>query len=134
MTSHRETFLRWVVLLNGTVLLVSGLLLATMPEWFYSNLAPFSPFNRHFAGDAGIFSAALGACLLLAARNPLDSPALVGIGAGAAIGHAINHLYDHWLEAGELSHLIQDSHFLTDMPLFILAGLSLLTLLALRSR
>lgn len=134
MTGRRDVLLRWAVLLNGTTLLATGLLLATQPAWFYTHLAPFSPYNRHFATDAGIFSAALGACLLLAARNPRASPALAGIGAGASVGHAVNHLYDHWREAGELSRLLRNPHVLTDIPLFVLAGLSLFVLVALRPR
>lgn len=134
MTGRGEPFLRWAVFLNGTVLLITGLLLALWPEWFYTHLAPFPPLNRHYARDAGVFSAALGACLLLAARNPLGSPTVVGIGVAASVGHAANHVYDHWREAGELSRLLHDPHILSDMPLVVLAVLNLLALMALRSR
>ena len=130
----QERFLSAVVGLNGAVLLLSGLALAVVPEWFYTHLAPFPPFNRHFAGDAGIFSAALGAALLGTARQVRPPGAVVMIGAAASLWHALNHMYDHWRDSGSLSHLLESGHAWRDLPLLLLGGVTLLVLGAARLR
>ncbi|AHX26548.1 hypothetical protein DEDE109153_15330 [Deinococcus deserti] len=132
--SRQERFLSVVVALNGLVLLLTGLTLAVVPEWFYTHLAPFAPFNRHFAGDAGIFSAALGGILLVAARQVRALGPVVVIGAAASLWHALNHMYDHWQISGSLSHLLDTNHAWKDLSLVLLAGLTLWTLTVSRSR
>lgn len=135
MSHWEEMFLRAVLILNGGLLLLAGLLLAVSPEWFFVHLAPFPPFNRHFAGDAGIFSAGFGACLLLAARRPRQNRALVLIGTAASVWHTANHLYDHLRGADGLAHLFSHGRpLLLDLPLFVTAVLLLLALPVLRPR
>jgi len=124
----QERFLSGVMGLNGAVLLLSGLALAVVPEWFYTHLAPFPPFNRHFTGDAGIFSAALGAVLLVAARSVQRPGPVVVIGAVASMWHALNHMYDHWRDSGSLGHLLESGHAWRDLPLLLLGGVTLLAL------
>lgn len=120
-------FLHAIVFLNGVLLLVTGLMLAFNPAWFYT-LASFGPFNRHFMGDAGIFSAGLGGMLLLALRHLPDSQGLILIGSLTALWHGLNHAYDHWCEQGT-AHLLSDGMFWRDSGLMVLGGLSLLALL-----
>lgn len=124
-------FLSGVIFLNGIVLLAAGLVLAFSPEWFYTHLAPFPPFNRHFAGDAGIFSAGLGAVALVVYRRPSQYKPVVLIVGLASVWHSANHLYDH-LRGDGLAHLFHDAHFWQDFPLLLLGLLTLLALYVLR--
>lgn len=126
--TRQERFLSAVVGLNGGLMLLSGLTLAVVPDWFYTHVAPFAPFNRHFAGDAGIFSAALGAVLLVSARSVQMPGPVVVIGAVASMWHALNHMYDHWRDSGSLGHLLGSGHAWRDLPLLLLGGATLLAL------
>lgn len=128
-----ERFLSGVVFLNGLVMLSTGLALTLNPAWFYIHLAPFPPFNRHFASDAGIFSASLGAVLLLVYRRPSQYKPVVLVAGLASVWHSANHLYDHLRGAG-WAHLFHNSHFWRDFPLLLLGLLTLLTLPVLRFR
>ncbi|UBV45224.1 hypothetical protein LAJ19_20695 (plasmid) [Deinococcus taeanensis] len=124
--SWQERLLSVMVGLNGVVLLVTGLSLAVVPDWFYTHLAPFPPFNCHYAGDAGIFSAALGGILLVATPQVRILRPVVAIGTAASLGHALNHMYDHWRDSSLHHHLLHPSHAMKDLSLVLLAGLTLL--------
>ena len=92
--STRTRAARLVVAVNGGVNLLTGLTLLFAPRWFYENVADFPPFNRHFLGDIGALTLALGFGLVMAARNPRGHRGLIGIGALGGLIHAVNHLYD----------------------------------------
>lgn len=129
--SIAERFLRVTLLLNGLLLFVTGVILAVNPAWFYT-LAPFAPFNRHFMGDAGIFSAGLGAVLLWTARAPLNHQPFVLIGSLAAVWHGLNHAYDH-IQEGGLAHALREVVFWRDGGLLLLGLMSLVALAWARS-
>jgi hypothetical protein len=85
---------RGVIALVGVLDVGAALGLLLAPEWFYSTIAEFPPFNRHYAGDAGAFLLGIGAALIVAASDPIRYRALLFIGVGVSWLHAVNHLYD----------------------------------------
>jgi len=102
---------------NGGFNLLTGLALLFAPRWFYTNVADFPPFNRHFLGDIGAFTLALGFGLLVAARNLQPHRGLIGIGALGSLVHVVNHLYDDLVvERGASLHWLTNT-----VPLLILA-------------
>jgi hypothetical protein len=40
------------------------------PRWFYDNIGPYPPFNRHYEADLGTFLIPLGIAMVIGARNP----------------------------------------------------------------
>ena len=85
---------RGVIAVVGLLDIAAALALLVAPEWFYTTVAEFPPFNRHYAGDAGAFLLGIGLALVLAARDPRRYVALLLIGVAVSWLHAINHLYD----------------------------------------
>jgi hypothetical protein len=85
---------RGVIAFVGLLDIGAALALLVVPEWFYTTVAEFPPFNRHYAGDAGAFLLGIGLALVLAARDPRRYVALLLIGVTVSWLHAINHLYD----------------------------------------
>ncbi|HET7767166.1 MAG TPA: NmrA family NAD(P)-binding protein, partial [Chloroflexota bacterium] len=99
---------RWIVALNGLFYVLAGAALLWATEWFYENVGHFPPFNRHYAGDAGAFSLALGLGLLWAARSLRRHRAIVVTALIASVLHTLNHGYDHLLEGATASHWLSD--------------------------
>lgn len=94
----------------GLSLLVPGVVLLSAPSFFYRSLADFPPFNRHFMGDAGAFSLALGVGILLTLRNPVAHKLLIGVTALGNTIHVFNHLYDDLIvDGGNLRHLLTNT-------------------------
>jgi predicted anti-sigma-YlaC factor YlaD len=104
---NTPAFTRFAVIFNGVLMVLTALLLLFAPEFFYNAVADYAPFNRHFLGDIGAFSMALGVGLLLAARDPYKHPLIIGAAALGNLLHVLNHAYDdlfverlttqHWL-------------------------------------
>jgi len=115
--TFRQSFIRFVVILNGFANLFSGLALLFAPQWFFDSVADFQPFNRHFLGDVGAFILPLGIGLLIAARDPRKYRTLIGLAALGNILHIINHLYDDLvIERGATLHWLTNT-----LPLLVLA-------------
>ena len=74
--------------------MATGIALLFAPHWFYEHVGDFAPYNRHYAGDTGAFSLAIGLGLLAAARRPARHALAVAVGAVAALVHSANHAYD----------------------------------------
>jgi hypothetical protein len=87
-------FAQVVIAVAGISNLLAGAALLFAPEWFYTNIGNFPPFNRHYAGDLGTFLLPLGAGLLWAARNPAKHVGIIAVGAAGNLLHSLNHLYD----------------------------------------
>ena len=114
---NARSIARFIVLLNGVLNTLTGLVILTAPKWFYDSVADFPPFNRHFLGDVGAFTLAIGVGLLIAARAPGSHTGLVGVGALGSLAHAFNHLYDDLLvERGTTLHWLNNT-----LPLMVLA-------------
>jgi hypothetical protein len=111
---------RAVLVANGLTHLLTGFALMFAPQWFFDNVAAFSPYNRHFMGDIGVFVFPLGVGLLWAARDPSRHKGLIGVAAAGGALHAINHLYDD-SAAGQLT----PQFFSNTLPLAALAILLL---------
>jgi hypothetical protein len=98
---------RFAVIFNGILMTLTAGLLLFAPNFFYTAIADYPPFNRHFLGDIGAFSLPLGIGLLLAARQPYKHPLIIGAAALGNLVHVLNHAYDdllvdrlatqHWL-------------------------------------
>jgi uncharacterized protein YjeT (DUF2065 family) len=111
---------RLMLLYCGLSLLLPGLVLIGAPNFFYQALADFAPFNRHFMGDAGSFSLALGIGVLLALRNPAAHRLLIGVTALGNTIHVCNHLYDDLIvDGGNLRHLLTNTAPLLLMSLLL---------------
>ncbi|MEP7198255.1 MAG: hypothetical protein ABI874_00445 [Chloroflexota bacterium] len=83
-----------ILVAAGLGYLLIGLTQLLAPQWFFTNVGNFPPFNRHYVGDLGAFTLPLGVGLLFAARAPRQHRSLIGVGAGISTLHALNHLYD----------------------------------------
>jgi hypothetical protein len=116
--ASRTLFAPVVVLMAGLGYTFAGVALLFAPAWFFQNIGPFPPFNRHYAGDVGAFVLPLGIGLLLAARNPSKHRALLGATTGGSVLHALNHMYDAVIEQAPLSHWLVDT-----LPLLVLGVL-----------
>lgn len=90
---------RAAILVSGLFYALTGFALTFAPEWFFTTIAHYPPFNRHFTGDLGAFTLALGVALLWAARNPAQHRGLIGYAVLASLLHALNHTYDDLLLA-----------------------------------
>jgi hypothetical protein len=67
------------------------------PVWFFDNIGPYPPFNRHYEGDTGSFTLVLGLVLLWAVREPARYRAMIAaVGIGSLV-HAINHVVDDFV-------------------------------------
>jgi hypothetical protein len=91
--SRRERLPRFAAALGGFTLVLLGLWAMVGPEGFFTAIAMFEPYNRHFLQDLGAFQLGLGAVLLLAAFVTSDALAagLIGVGIGAG-AHVASHL------------------------------------------
>ncbi|MFL5735623.1 MAG: DUF6632 domain-containing protein [Chloroflexia bacterium] len=113
-TDRTYTLIQVVLAVAGAFYILTGLALLGVPEWFFQNIGNFPPFNRHYAGDLGTFTLALGLGLLVAARDPAKHRLLVGVAALASILHALNHGYDDLTGASPATRLLADT-----LPLLI---------------
>ena len=98
---------RVIIVGVGLFNVLAGLALLFAPQWFFTNVAPFEPFNRHFMGDIGAFILPIGVGMVYAVFQPRHH-ALIGLGLAANWVHTLNHLYDSlWLER-DLEHFLRD--------------------------
>jgi len=89
-----DRLVRAAVLVLAAFWLGSGIWLMAAPHSFYTVLAKFPPYNRHFMHDAGVFSCGLGVCLL---GTLVWSDALSVVLGGVAVAsvlHVGSHLVD----------------------------------------
>jgi len=90
----------------GVVTLAAGLWALVAPHSFFSSVATFPPYNRHFVHDLGAFQIGLGVGLLAALRwSDALLVALVGftVAAGA---HFVSHVLDHNLGGHTATDLV----------------------------
>ena len=123
------TLIRVIVAIAGVFYALTGLALLFAPEWFFQNIGNFPPFNRHYAGDLGTFTLALGAGLLLASRDPAKHRLLIGVAAAASVLHSLNHAYDDAQAPSPVTRLLIDT-----LPLFIFGLLLALAYYGLTAR
>ena len=114
----RRALATLVVALVGANYVLSGAALLVAPEWFFANVGPYPPFNRHYLGDLGAFLLPLGVGLLVAARHPARHATVLAVAVGASALHALNHLYDAVVQGAPLAHWLADT-----APLLLLAAL-----------
>lgn len=118
----RMTLIRVMVAVAGIFYALAGLTLLVAPVWFFYNIGPFPPYNRHYEGDVGAFLLPLGLGLLWAARNPFAHRLLIRVAGAASLLHALNHVYDDAQAAVPITHLLTDA-----LPLVVFAVLLILT-------
>ena len=115
-TSLRLSIAQIAVGIMGVIYVLTGLALLFLPQWFFQNIGPFPPYNRHYEGDVGSFLLALGIGLVIAARDPARHRLLIAVAALGSLIHVFNHLYDD-VQLGEtLLHQITD---LAPLVLFV---------------
>ena len=113
----------WVRVVIGVVgvgYLLTGLALILAPQWFFDNVGPFAPFNRHYEGDLGTFILPTGLGLLAAARQPARHRLFLAVAAGASLLHAGNHLYDALTGTTPAGRVLQDTGPLVALGLLLL--------------
>ncbi len=89
----RIAFVQGTLAAGGVFYILAGIALLVAPVWFLETVGPFAPFNRHYMGDAGSFSLAIGIGLLLAAREPLRNRVMLIAGVVGTLIHTANHAY-----------------------------------------
>jgi hypothetical protein len=119
---NRRTLTRLMVAVGGIFYALAGLALLVAPVWFFYNIGPFPPYNRHYEGDVGAFLLPLGLALLWAARDPFAHRLLIRYAGAASLLHALNHVYDDAQAAVPVTHLLTDA-----LPLVVFAVLLILT-------
>ena len=113
----RARLARGLIALAGAAYMLTGLAQLFAPQWFFDNVGNFPPFNRHYVGDLGAFTLALGVGMLAAARDPVRHRLLIGVAALGSVVHALNHVYDDWLSADlTAAHLLSQT-----LPLALIA-------------
>ncbi len=103
----------------------AGAALLVAPEWFYTNVGEFPPFNRHYAGDAGAFLLPIGVGLLFAAGKPRRFGSILALGLAATWLHALNHGYDAVVNAGQGQASILDAGMILGMAFALTLGVIL---------
>ena len=119
---NRMLLTRLMVAVGGIFYALAGLALLVAPVWFFYNIGPFPPYNRHYEGDVGAFLLPLGVGLLWAARDPFAHRLLIRVAGAASLLHALNHVYDDAQAAVPVTHLLTDA-----LPLVVFAVLLILT-------
>jgi hypothetical protein len=94
------TVARALIALVGLADTLAGSALLLAPEWFFSTVGHFPPFNRHYMGDTGSFLLPVGVGLLVAARDPIRYRPILLLGLLASWLHTLNHGYDALVHPG----------------------------------
>jgi uncharacterized membrane protein len=88
---------RLIAVVVGAYYVVVGLWAFATPDNFYSSVAVFAPYNRHFLHDGGAFQVGLGVALILGA---IWTEALFAATLAVLVGsllHFVAHLEDRAL-------------------------------------
>lgn len=115
---NRIRFTQVAVAIGGIFYILTALTMLFAPRWFFFNIGHFEPFNRHYMGDLGTFTLALGIGLLLAARDPFRHRLMIGAGVLGSFLHTLNHMYDAVISGASLAHWMIDVG-----PLLIFVGI-----------
>jgi hypothetical protein len=86
--------MRNLLIVLGIYHLLLGVFMAAAPGTFYEEIAGYPPRSDHYIRDLATYAFALGAVMLVAARNPswrLPVLAYAGLQYGL---HVINHAFD----------------------------------------
>src|SRR5207249_1198490 len=121
MVEHKpmqNNFARAVLFAGGVFYSITGLTLFLVPQWFYDNIGPYPPFNRHYEGDLGALIIPMGIAMLIGARNPAQHRLLFGVVVAGSVLHAVNHLLVELILSPSPSQLLTGS-----IPLTIFAAL-----------
>ena len=113
-----------VLVIAGLLTVASALAELFAPPWFFDNIGPYPPYNRHYLGDLGAFVLPLGIGLLIAARDPIRHVALIALAAIGNLVHAANHAFDALVQSAQLPRAAGDAASLALVGL-ILAGVAL---------
>ena len=89
-----ESTVRAAVIALGLFHVALGLLQLLAPGTFFDEIGKYGAENLHYVGDAGAFTTAYGAALLLAAGRPTWWAPILALGAIWYALHALNHLFD----------------------------------------
>lgn len=119
--------IRILLLVAGAANLANGLVMLLAPATWFFQLIPGVPdtgaFNAHLVADVGTFYVAIGAGLIVAARDPARHVVAVAVAAGASVLHAVLHLVSH--AAGILSGHLTAEVALIYVPTAALAAMAI---------
>ena len=121
-SQNRNRWVRVVIGVVGVGYLLIGLALILAPRWFFDNIGPFAPFNRHYEGDLGTFILPLGLGLLAAMREPARHRLFLAVAVGASLLHAGNHIYEGLIGTTPSARVLQDTGPLIALGLLLLAA------------
>jgi hypothetical protein len=100
MTAHpvrRAPLTTAVLVLAALAFLIPGLWAFVAPESFYTHIATFPPYNRHFMHDLGAFQLGVGAAVATGLWwRDGASVALAGATVGTVV-HFVSHVLDRSL-------------------------------------
>ena len=121
--SPRYQLARILTGITGLNYLLAAILLLFVPHWFFNNIAPFAPFNRHFIGDVGSFILPIAVGLIFVALKPHKYWAVFILGLWASVIHTTNHLYDDvFVYNASLNHMLQDALPNTLLSAFLISA------------
>jgi hypothetical protein len=108
MPLTRFQLARWFTLIVGIITVITALALVFAPVWFFENIGPFEPFNRHYEGDLGMFLMGIGVGLVFAFRDITRHRLLIGAAALGNVLHVLNHVYDAILRGADFAYWLRD--------------------------
>jgi len=89
-----ESTIRVALIALGLFHVALGLMMLLAPGTFFEEIGNYGAENLHYVGDAGAFTTAYGAALLLAVSRPSWWAPILALGAIWYAVHAVNHLFD----------------------------------------
>lgn len=93
----KQSYARSMAVAGGVFYVGVALLLLFAPVWFFDNVGNYPPYNRHYEGDAGSFTLALGLMLLWAARDTVRHRAMIALVGVGSLVHAMNHVVEDFI-------------------------------------
>ncbi len=117
----KQAFARSIAIAVGVSYLAVALALLLAQDWFFNNtFGNYSPYNRHYMGDAGSFVSVAGLMLLWAARDLARRWAMILLAGVGSLIHATNHVIEDFVISPSSASVA------TNILLFVLAFAMLL--------
>jgi hypothetical protein len=98
MNSRQPVWITAVLLIVGSVTLITGLQMLFAPAYWYAHVPGVpetGPLNAHLVADGGTFNIPIGLGLLWAARNAQRQVLLIAVAACAGLLHSLLHVWSH---------------------------------------
>jgi hypothetical protein len=93
----KKSYIQATLVAGGLLYILTAALMLFAPMWFYENIGNYAPYNRHYVGDGGSFTLALGLVLFWALCDPVRYRGMIAIVGLSSLAHAINHVLDDFV-------------------------------------